>query len=306
MPGGIITTGAHPKLLWPGVNAVWGQTYTQYPTEYTDLYDMDDTDRAYEEDVQVTGFGLAPVKPEGSPGTYAGEVQGGVTRYVPIAYSLGYIVSYEELNDNQYDIVSKRRARANAYSMSQTAEQVGAFLYNNAFVTTYFTTADGAALVSASHLQATGGTYSNALVPAADLSEAALEDMCIQIMGATMDSGLLISLMPVSLHVPRQELFNATRILKSAQQSGTANNDVNALRSLSMFPGGAKVNHYFSAPHAWFVRTNCPNGMRFFWRERAGLQRDNDFDTKNAKALAYMRFTVGATDPRGVYGSNGP
>lgn len=306
MPGGIITTGAHPKLLWPGVHAVWGQTYNQYPTEYTDLYDMDDTDRAYEEDVQVTGFGLAPVKPEGSPGSYVGEVQGGVTRYVPIAYSLGYIVTYEELSDNQYDIVSKRRARANAYSMAQTVENVGAFLYNNGFVTTYFTTADGAALFSASHVQATGGTYSNALTPAADLSEAALEDMCIQIMGATMDSGLLISLMAMSLHVPRQELFNAARILKSAQQSGTANNDINALRALNMFPNGVKPNHYFSAPHAWFVRTNCPNGMRFFWRERPGLARDNEFDTKNAKALSYMRFTVGCTDPRGAYGSNGP
>jgi hypothetical protein len=304
--GGVITTGNHPKLLWPGVHAVWGQIYNQYPTEYTDLYDVEDTDRAYEEDVQVTGYGLAPVKPEGQAGTFTSEVQGIVSRYVPIAYALGYIVTYEELADNQYDVVAPRRAKANAYSMAQTVENVGAFLYNNAFSTTFFTTGDGVALASASHTQATGGTFSNVLTPAADLSEAALEDISIQIMGATMDSGLLINVMPESLHVPRQELYNATRIMQSVQQSGTANNDVNALRALNAFPRGIKLNHYFSAPHAWFVRTNVPNGMRMFWRERPQLARDNDFATKNALALSYMRLAVGCTDPRGLFASNGP
>lgn len=306
MPGGVITTGSHPKLLWPGIHATWGQVYNENPTEYTDLYEVETSGQAYEEDLQVTGFGLAPIKPEGQSGTYDSEIQGILTRYTHIAYALGYIVTYEELRDNLYEVVSMRRAKANGFSMRQTLENVAVFLYNNAFATTYYTTGDGVALCSASHTQATGGTYSNVLTPAADLSEAALEDMCIQIMGVTTDRGLNISVMPQSLHVPRQEWFNANRILKSVLQSGTANNDINVLNTTNAFPKGIKMNHYFSAPHAWFVRTNCPNGMTMYMREAPNFEQDNDFDTKNAKALAYMRLSVGATDPRGIFGSNGP
>lgn len=303
---GIITTGSHPKLLWPGVHAVWGQVYDAYPTEYEDLYNWDESNKAYEQDVEVTGFGLAPIKPQGASGTFDSEVQGGITTYQHVAYSLGYIVTYEELRDNLYEEVASRRAKANAFSIHQTVENVAAFLYNNAFSTTYFTTWDGVALCSTAHVNATGGTFSNALSPAADLSEAALEDMVIQIMGTQSDRGLLINIMPESLHVPRQEWFNANRILKSVLQSGTANNDVNVLRATNAFPKGILLNHFFTAPHAWFVRTNCPNGMTAFWRDRPDLQQDNDFDTKNAKALCYMRFSVGCTDPRGIFGSNGP
>lgn len=306
MPAGIINTGSHPKLLWPGIHAVWGQMYAEHAKEFPELYDVLDSDQAYEEDVQVTGFGLASLKTEGASGTYDSEVQGILTRYVHLAYSLGYIVTYEELRDNLYEQVSTRRAKANAFSMNQTVENVGAFLYNNAFVSTYYTTGDGVALVSASHTQATGGTFSNMLNPAADLSEASLEDMCIQIMGTQTDRGLLINIMPESLHVARQEWFNANRIMKSVLQPGTGNNDINVLHATNAFPKGIKLNHYFSSPHAWFVRTNCPNGMQMFWREQPMFSQDNDFDTKNAKALAYMRFSVGATDPRGIFGSNGP
>lgn len=306
MPGGIINTGSHPKLLWPGIHATWGQIYNAHDKEYTDLYNVEDSSMAYEEDVQVTGFGLASVKGEGSAGTFDSEFQGAVTRYVHLAYSLGYIVTYEELKDNLYEIVATRRAKANAFSINQTTEQIAAFLYNNAFATTYFTTGDGAALISTAHVQATGGTYSNALSPAADLMEAALEDIVIQIMGTTNDRGGLINIMPESLHVPRQEWFNANRILKSVLQPGTGNNDINVLNATNAFPKGIKLNHYFSAPHAWFVRTNCPQGMTMFWREKPGLSQDNDFDTKNAKALCYFRMSVGCTDPRGIFGSNGP
>ena len=303
---GVINTGTHPKLLWPGVHATWGQVYSEHPVEYTDLYNVEDSTKAYEQDVQITGFGLAPVKGQGAPIQYDSESQGAVTTYQHIAYALGYIVTHEELKDNLYEEVATRRAKSNAFSMTQTIENVGAFLYNNAFSTTYFTTADGAALVSTAHVNVTGGTYSNALSPAADLSEAALEDMCIQIMGTQNDRGLLINIMPTSLHVPRQEYFNAHRILKSVLQSNTANNNVNVLKATNAFPGGIKLNHYFTAPHAWFVRTNCPQGMTLFWRERPSFDQDNDFDTKNAKAASYMRLSVGCTDPRGIFGSNGP
>jgi hypothetical protein len=144
------------------------------------------------------------------------------------------------------------------------------------------------------------------LSPAADLSEAALEDLTIQIMGTQNDRGLLINIMPESLHIPRQEYYNANRILKSVLQSNTANNNINVLKAVNAFPKGIKLNHYFTAPHAWFIRTNCPNGMQMFWRDRPMFDQDNDFDTKNAKAATYMRFSVGASDPRGIFGSNGP
>ena len=302
MPAGVITTGSHPKALWPGVHDFWGQVYNAYATEYTDLYEQEESNQAYEEDVQVTGFGLAPVKPQGQPLSYDSEVQGPVTRYTHIAYALGYIVTYEELKFNLYEQVSMRRARANAFSVSQTIENVAAFLYNNAFVTTFFTTGDGVALISTAHTNTTGGTYSNELSPSADLSEVALEDLCIQIMGATTDRGLLFSLMPKSLHIPRQEWFNANRILKSVQQSDTVSNNINVLKATNAFPGGIKVNHYFTSASPWFVRTDCPNGMQMFWAERPNLSQDNDFDTKNAKAATYMMFSVGCTDPKSLFG----
>ena len=306
MPAGVINTGSHPKLLWPGIHATWGQVYQEHAFEYVDLYMVDDSDQAYEEDVQISGFGLASVKAEGAPGTYDSEIQGILTRYVPVPYSLGFIVTHEELMDNLYEVVANRRAKANAFSINQTIENAAAFIYNNAFVTTFFTTGDGVALVSTAHTQVIGGTFSNALSPAADLAEASLEDLCIQIMGITTDRGLFFSAMPRSLHIHRQNWFNANRILKSVLQPGTANNDINVLHATNAFPEGIKLNHYFTNPGAWFVRTNVPNGMTMFWREKPDLKQDNDFDTKNAKALCYMRFSLGCTDPRGVFGSNGP
>lgn len=306
MPGGVITTGSHPKLLWPGVFTTWGQVYNVHAKEYTDLYEIKHSNKAYEQGVQVTPFSLAPVKAQGAPVTYDGEVQGVVNTFQHIAYALGYIVTFEELQDNLYKEVATRRAAANAFSMQQTIENVAAFLYNNAFVTTYFTTGDGAALISTAHVNATGGTYSNALSPAADLSESSLEDLTIQIMGATNDTGLLINVMPRSLHIARQEWYNANRILESVLQSNTANNNINVLKATNAFPEGIKMCHYFTSAHPWFIRTNVMEGMTFFWRNEPMFDQDNDFATKNALAASYMRFSVGCTDPRGLYGSNGP
>lgn len=303
---GVINTGSHPKLLWPGIHEIWGQIYDAHPVEYTDLYETKNSKQAYEQDVQVTGFGLAPVKGQGAPVTYDSEMQGWISTYAHIAYALGYIVTYEELQDNLYKQVSQRRAAANAFSCAQTIENVAAFLYNNAFVSTYFAMPDGQPLVSAAHVNPSGGTFSNALTPGADLSEASLEDIGIQIMNATQDRGLRISVMPRSLHIATQEWYNANRILKSVLQSNTANNNINVLKATNAFPEGIKMNHYFTQPNAWFVRTNIPNGMTMFWREKPNFSQDNDFDTKNAKAATYLRFSVGCTDPRGIYGSNGP
>lgn len=306
MPGGVITTGNHPKALWPGIHAFWGQVYDAHETEYDDLYEVDDSDKAYEEDVQITGFGLAPYKAEGAPLQYDSEIQGGVQRYTHLAYALGYKVTFEELRDNLYEVVSMRRAKANAFSIAQTIENVAAAPYNDAFTGAVFTFPDGTSLVDTAHVNATGGTFSNELSPGALFTEVSCEDLIIQIMGATNDRGLLINLMAQSLHVPRQEWFNANRVLKSVLQSDSANNNINVLKATNAIPKGIKVNHYFTGTHDWFLRTNCPNGMQMFWRDRPMFDQDNDFDTKNAKAATYMRLSVGATDPRGIYGSNAP
>lgn len=304
MPG-VINTGSHPKLLWPGIREIWGQVYDAHPTEYTDLYEVRSSTRAYEQDVQVTGFGLAPVKSQGGPVAYDSEMQGWVTTYAHIAYALGYIVTKEELEDNQYKEVSQRRAKANAFSCNQTIENVGAFLYNNAFVGTFYTTPDGQPLISTAHVNATGGTFSNRITTPADLSEVSLEDLTIQIMNTTQDRGLRISVMPRCLIIPTSEWYNANRILESVLQNNTANNAINVLKATNTFPEGIKMNHYFTDSDAWFIRTNIPNGMTFFWRNKPQFDQDNDFDTKNAKAATYFRFSVGVTDPRGIFGSPG-
>ena len=306
MAGGVINTGTHPKLLWPGVHAVWGQVYEAHPKEYEDLYEIEMSKKAYEQDVQVTGFGLAPVKGQGAPVSYDTETQGFVSTYNHVAYALGFQVTKEERDDNLYKEVATKRAKANAFSMNQTVENAAALIYNDAFAGNYYKSADGQPLISTAHVQVTGGTFSNQLSPNADLSEASIEDLLIQIMQMTMDRGLKIAGQAESLHIAPNEWFNANRILKSVLQNDTANNAINVLKATNALPRGIKLNHYFTAPSAWFMRTNIPNGMLMFWRTKPEFDQDNDFDTKNAKAASYMRFSLGNTDPRGIYGSNGP
>lgn len=302
---GIITTSNHPKALWPGINAWWGRVYNEHQTEYTDLFETHTSAQAYEEDVQIVGFGLAPVKQQGAPVSYDSEIQGPVTRYTHVAYSLGYIVTHEELQDDLYEAVSKTRAGALAKGFRQTKERVGANIYNRGFNASYVG-GDGVSLLNVAHPNTSGGTWQNKPTVDADLSEAALEDMCILIMQATDDRGLLINLMPQSLHIAPAQWFNANRILKSVYQTGTANNDINVISATSAIPMGVKVNHYFNAPNAWFLRTNVSNGMKYFEREAISFTQDNDYDTMNAKSKGYERYCFGWTDPRAVYGSNGP
>ncbi len=299
----VTTTGTHPKALWPGMHAFFGQEYGKQPKEYTQLFDMDTSEKAYEEDSLITGYGLAPIKPQGQSTQYDTETQGFTKRYTHVAYALGYIVTYEELKDNLYKDKSFKRIPQLAFSMATTKETVAANVYNRAFSSSY-TGGDGVALLSASH-PTRAGNQSNIIATSADLSEAMLEDLCIQIMQAKNDRGLQINLMPQSLHVSPFEFFNAERILKSVQRVDTANNDINALKATGMIPKGAMVNHFFTDPDATFIRTNCPNAMTMFEREAISFSQDNDFDTKNAKAAAYERYSVGWSDFRGVYGSQG-
>ena len=302
---GIITTGTHPKALWPGVKAWWGMVYNEHPEEYTDLFDTDTSDRNYEEMVQATGFGLAPIKSEGQGVAYDSEMQGFTTRYTHIAYALGYIVTKEELDDNLYLELSKNRSASLATSFRQTKENIGGNIYNRAFNATY-TGGDAQPLCSTAHPNTSGGTFANTPVVSSDLSEASLEDAIIATMGYTNDRGLLINVMPRSLVIARQNWFNANRILKSVYTPGSANNDINVLKATNALPEGIKMNHYLTSPGAWFLRTNIRNGMTYFNRKSIEFDQDNDFDTMNAKAKGYERYSFGWTDPRAIWGVNGP
>lgn len=300
---GVITTGNHPKELWPGVFAFFGQTYEQHGEEWKDLVEVKTSDKNYEEMVQNTGFGLAPIKQQGAGVDYDTDSQGYTSRFTNVVYGSGYIVTREEIEDNQYAQVAMDRAQALKISMVETKENVVANIYNRAFSGSYLG-GDGVSLLSASH-PTRSGNQSNILATPADLSEASLEDMVIQIMGAQNDRGLKIKLMPQTLHVPRQLVFEAQRILKSIQQNDTANNAINALKSMDSIPGGAKVNHYFTDADAWFVRTNAVKSLTLFQRRKLEFTKDNDFATENALAKATERYVAGWGDWRGLYGTQG-
>lgn len=300
---GVITTGNHPKALWPGMHAFWGRTYNEHPMEWSQIFDEASSDKAYEEDAEVTGFGYASVKNQAAAISFDSESQGPTTRYSHVVYGLGYIVSREETEDNLYEVVSKRRIKALSFSMRATKEVVHANILNRAFNSSY-TGGDGKEMCATDH-PTLSGTQSNELTAAADLSEAAIEDLCIQIMNAQNSRGLRIAIMPKKLIVPPNEAFNAERILKSSLQSGTANNDVNAIRAMGILPGGAVVNHYLTDTDAWWIKTNAPDGLRHFKRRAIELKQDNDFDTENAKAKATERYVAGWSDWRALYGSPG-
>jgi hypothetical protein len=305
---GVINTGSFAKALWPGINAWFGQSYKEWPTEYTDLFDTEKSGKAYEEEVGVSGFGLAAEKSEGSGLLYDEASQSFVNRYTNKAYSLGFVITREMIEDNQYDIsvIGKNQSKALAFSMRQTKEILAANVYNRAFTGTGNPTyGDGSVLCISSHPTKVGGTFSNVPSVAADLSEASLEQACIDIAGFTNDRGLKISIMPKTLIIPKELMFEAERILKSTLQNDSGNNAINALRSTGMFAGGVKVNHYLTDTDAWFIRTNCPDGMKYFNRVDTEFGMDNDFDTYSAKFRSYFRCSFGNSDPRGIYGSAG-
>ncbi len=300
---GVITTGNHPKALWPGMRAFWGRQYSEHPQEWSQIFDTESSEKAYEEDAEVTGFGLAPIKTQGGAVSYDTETQGQTKRYTHVTYALGYIVTRDEMDDNLYEVVSKRRIKALAFSIRQTEEIVGANVLNRAFNSSY-TGGDSKELCATDH-PTVDGTQSNELSTAADLSEASLEDLIIQIMEAKNSRGLRISLMPKKLIVPPALAFDAERIINSSLQSGTANNDLNAVKSMGLIKGGAVVNHYLTDSDAWFLQTNAPNGLTRFNRRATEFRQDNDFDTENAKAKSSVRFSVGWTDWRGMFGTPG-
>jgi hypothetical protein len=300
----LINTGSFSKALWPGVNAWYGKAYDEFPVEWTDLFDKYTSRKGFEEDVGISSFGLAQIKPEGTAVNFDTETQGFITRYTHITYALGFIVTKEAFEDDQYDVVAERRARSLAFSMRQTKENVAANVYNRAFNSSY-TGGDGVSLINSAHPLVAGGTSSNQLAVAANLSEAALEQAVIDLGKYTNDRGLRIQVMPKSIHIPVDLQFEAERILKSQYRVGTANNDISALVSMGKFPGGIKLNHYFTSTTAWFIRTNVPDGMKYFTRRDDSFSEDNDWDTENAKFKATARYSYGWTDWRCLYATPG-
>ena len=301
--GGVITTGAHPKALWPGIKAWFGRQYAEHTEEYPECFDVVTSDKAYEEEVQISGFGVLREKDQGQALNYDTEVQGSITRYTHVAYAGGYIVTFEELRDNLYEVVSKRRAAMLAFAGRQTEEIIGANVFNQAFNSSY-PIGDSAAMISASHPTLTGN-QSNLLTYSADLSELAIEDLSIQIMQATDYRGNKISLVPQCLAISPVQWFDANRIIHSILQNDTSTNAINVIKATGMFPKGIVTNHYFLSATTWFIRTNAPYGLRFMWRDKPMFDTDNEFDTKNAKAAQYMRFSCGWTDWRQIYGTPG-
>lgn len=299
----IINSSSFAKALWPGINAWYGKAYNEYPVEYTKLFETYKSRRAFEEDVGVSSFGLAVVKPEGSPIQYDSERQAYITRYSHVVYALGFMITREIMDDDLYDVVGQRKAQGLAFSMRQTKEIVAANVYNRAFNSSY-TGGDGKELCATDHPLFAGGTFANELSTAADLSEAALEQAHIDIAGFTNDRGLLISVRPKTLIIPRQLMFEAKRITAPTGRPGTDTNDVNAMKAMGLVPE-VVVNHYLTDTDAWFLRTDAPHGMKHFERDGDSFDMDNDFDTENAKYKARARYSFGWTDPRGIFGSPG-
>jgi hypothetical protein len=298
-----ITTGTHPKLLWPGLQAIWGNMYKDQAEEHTAVFDAVTSDKAYEEDQELAGFGLAPVKSEGGSISYDTTINGYVTRYTNVTYGLGFIVTQEAVEDNQYKAQAEKRVKALRRSMRHTKETVGANVLNRAFTAAY-AGGDGKELVATDHPTA-NGTQSNELTVAADLSETALEDLFIQIMNATDTRGLRISLKPRKLIVAPANAFNAERILKSALQNDTANNAVNAMRSMGLLPEGAMTWSFLTDADAWFVKTDAPEGLKVQNRRALALEKDGDFETGNFKHRATERYAFGWSDWRSLFGSPG-
>lgn len=298
-----INTGSFPKFLWPGINAAWGAKYNEYNPIWKELFQLNISNKNYEEDVGITGMGLAPLKAEGDALTFDTMKQSYVSRYTNIAYSIGFVVTREEMQDNLYAEVGARRARAIAFSMHQTKENIGANIFNRAFNASY-PGGDGVSLINSAH-PTEGGTLSNTLTVAADLSEASLEEALIDISLFRDNRNLLINLMGECLVVHPNDRFEARRILDNPQRPATANRDINAMYAEGVLPKGFKVNPFFINSNGWFVLTNADDGLKYFERSAPVMENDNEFNTKNAQFSGFERYCFGWSDWRGIYGSPG-
>lgn len=305
---GVITTGAYAKALWPGINAWYQTAYKEWTEEYSQIFSQETSEKAFEENVGVSEFGLVGVKPQGDSIEYDDSEQNYTSRYEHLTYGKGFVITREMLDDNLYDVAGKRGARALARAGRITVEVIHANILNRGFNSSYTmgSNSDGKELLATDHPQGPyGGTFSNELATPADLSETSLEDILIQISQAKDARGLQMMLQAVRLVVPPQEMFNAMRILETELRPATADNDVNAIRQGKFIANGSMVNHYLTDADAWFVTTDCSDGLKTFNRRPMEFAQDNDFDTENLKYKMTFRLSAGWDDPRGIYGSAG-
>jgi len=291
------------KELEPGLNALFGLEYGSYENEHAEIYETESSDRAFEEEVMLSGFGEAPVKSEGSGVAFDQAQEVYTARYTHETVALAFSLTEEAVEDNLYDRLSARYTKALARSMATTKQIKAASILNNAFTTSLG--GRGNTHSATDHPTLGGPDLANELAVAADLSEAALEQALIDIAAFTDERGLKIAVQGTKLIIPKELQFTADRIMKSTLRVGTADNDINAVRNMGMVPQGYKVNHYLTDPDAFFIMTDAPNGMKMFNRVGIKTGFEGDFDTGNVRYKARERYSFGFSDPRGIFGSPG-
>jgi hypothetical protein len=291
------------KELLPGLNALFGLEYGKYENEHSEIYETENSDRSFEEEVKLSGFGAAPVKPEGSAITYDNAQESFTARYNHETVAMGFSITEEAMEDNLYDSLSARYTKALARAMAYTKQVKAASLLNTGFTT--FNSGDGVTLFNTAHPTVAGGTNSNRPAVDVDLNETALEQAVIDIAAFKDERGLLIAARPRKLIVPPGLMFVATRLLETELRVGTADNDINALNSNGSIPQGYRVNHYLTDADAWYITTDIPNGMKHFVRTAMTTSMDGDFDTGNVRYKARERYSFGVSDPLGMYGCPG-
>jgi hypothetical protein len=292
------------KELEPGLNALFGLEYARYDNEAAEIYDTESSERAFEEEVMLSGFGSAPVKTEGTAVSFDDAQEAYTARYTMETIALAFSITEEAIEDNLYDRLASRYTKALARSMSNTKQVKGAATLNNAFDSN-FVGGDGLELISTAHVLVNGNTWRNEPTTAADLNETSLENGLIDVAGFVDERGLKVSVRGQKLIIPAALQFVADRLLESTLRPGTADNDINATRNMGMLPQGYTVNHYLTDTDAWFMRTDAPRGFIHFERMPISTKMEGDFDTGNVRFKARERYSFGYSDPRCVYGSPG-
>jgi len=292
------------KELLPGLNALFGMEYQRYGEEHKEIYESETSERSFEEETKLSGFGNAPVKGEGSAISYDNAQEAWTARYNHETIALGFSLTEEAVEDNLYDTLSARYTKALARSMANTKQVKAANVLNNGFNASY-TGGDGKKLFATDHPLVNGGNNSNTQSVDADLNETSLENAVIQIAAWTDERGLLIAAKPRKLIIPPNLQFVATRLLETEQRVGTADNDINAIKSNGAIPEGYAINHFLTDPDAYFLTTDVPNGLKHFVRAPLTTSMDGDFDTGNVRYKARERYSFGWSDPLGMWGSQG-
>jgi hypothetical protein len=292
------------KELEPGLNALFGLEYSRYENEHAEIFLTETSDRAFEEEVMLTGFSGAEVKQEGAPVVFDQASEAYTSRYTHETIALAFAITEEAIEDNLYDRLASRYTRALARSMANTKQVKAAAVLNNAFNSS-FTGGDGKELIATDHPLANGGTFSNELATAADLNETSLEQSLIDIAAFVDERGLRIAIQGRKLIIPKELQFTAERLMKTPLRVGTADNDINAIKNMGMIPEGYRVNHFLTDTDAFFIMTDAPNGLKHFVRSPIKTAIEGDFDTGNVRFKARERYVFGFSDPRGIFGSPG-